>query len=286
MPAIFKQAFTVRQYECDAYGHLNNVNYVRWMQEAALLASAAVGWNMARYADEGTQWVIRETHVEYLQALKYGDTVTITTWIDDFRKVRSLRRYEFHKEGTLVARATTDWVYMDVRNGRLATIGEAMVRDFRPEGDPPTQPRPKFPDAPPAPNEVFEQTKRVEWRDIDVQGHANNATYLAFIEDTFLQVGARYGWGVERLQAMGVATVVREWRVQYLQAAKLDDLITIRTFMSEPRRVSFQRHYELVRGSERVAQAVALCVFVDGVTGKPVRAPVGIMEDFAVNRSG
>ena len=35
--------FRVRQYECDAYGHLNNVNYVRYLQEAIVEAGAAAG---------------------------------------------------------------------------------------------------------------------------------------------------------------------------------------------------------------------------------------------------
>jgi YbgC/YbaW family acyl-CoA thioester hydrolase len=88
--------------------------------------------------------------------------------------------------------------------------------------------------------------------------------------------------------AQGVAAVVRQWRVQYLASAQLDDEIAIDTMMSDPRRISFVRHYTLRRTAddETLAVARALCVFVDLATHKPVRAPAGILEDFAANRAG
>ena len=44
---IHERAFRVRQYECDPYGHVNHANYLRYMQEAAFDASAAVGYDFA-----------------------------------------------------------------------------------------------------------------------------------------------------------------------------------------------------------------------------------------------
>ena len=49
MPLVHTRNFRVRHYECDAYGHLNNANYLRYMQEAAFDASAAAGYGMLRY---------------------------------------------------------------------------------------------------------------------------------------------------------------------------------------------------------------------------------------------
>src|SRR5687768_10253054 len=134
MPAIYRMTTRVRTYECDSYGHLNNVNYIRLMQEAAIEASAAVGWDMARYAAVGQHWLIRETDIEYLRPFLYGDTIEITTWVEDFRRVRSRRIYEFRKEGQadLYARAETDWVYLDRQTKQLAAIPAEMITDFAP----------------------------------------------------------------------------------------------------------------------------------------------------------
>jgi len=49
MPLIHERAFRVRHYECDAYGHVNHANYLRYMQEAALDASAAAGYDIDWY---------------------------------------------------------------------------------------------------------------------------------------------------------------------------------------------------------------------------------------------
>ena len=115
MSVIFQRVFRVRHYECDIYGHLNNVNYVRYMQETALDASADVGWTVERYQSIACQWLIRETDIEYLKPLVWNDEVQITTYVIDFRRVQSRRRYEFHRlsDGELVARADTNWVFLD-----------------------------------------------------------------------------------------------------------------------------------------------------------------------------
>jgi acyl-CoA thioester hydrolase len=96
--------FTIREYECDAYGHLNQANYARLMQEAAIQASAAVGYDKARYDALGTVWLARQTTIEYLLPVLAGDEVALRTWVADFRQIRSLRRYEFYRDETLVAR--------------------------------------------------------------------------------------------------------------------------------------------------------------------------------------
>ena len=43
MPTVHNELFKVRHYECDAYGHMNNAVYLRYMQEAGIEAAAAIG---------------------------------------------------------------------------------------------------------------------------------------------------------------------------------------------------------------------------------------------------
>src|SRR5439155_20426757 len=99
MPLTHERTFRVRHYECDAYGHVNNTNYLRYMQEAAFDASAAAGYDLARYAALGNHWLVRETEIEYLAPLRYGHSVRVTTWVEDFHRVRSRRAYTVHRLG-------------------------------------------------------------------------------------------------------------------------------------------------------------------------------------------
>ncbi len=64
MPQTHTSTFRVRFYECDAFGHVNNATYLRYMQEAAFDASTAVGYSPAHYAEMNRQWLVRETDIE------------------------------------------------------------------------------------------------------------------------------------------------------------------------------------------------------------------------------
>jgi acyl-CoA thioesterase FadM len=101
------------------------------MEEAAFSASAAAGYDLARYEAMGRLWLIRETDIEYLRPLRYGDSVEIKTWVADFRRVRSRRAYEFRLAGSgeRVARASTDWVFVERHR---ATIPSAEMIAFLP----------------------------------------------------------------------------------------------------------------------------------------------------------
>ena len=51
-PVTHTRTFRIRHYECDRYGHVNNANYIRYMQEAAMDASAASTGRKDRPANE------------------------------------------------------------------------------------------------------------------------------------------------------------------------------------------------------------------------------------------
>ncbi len=110
MSVVHHETFRVRYCERDAYGHLNNINYLRRMQEAAFGASATIGYDFARYDEIGHLWLVRETDIEYLAPLEYGDEVEVKTWMMDMRRFHSRRACEFTdtRTGRLAARASTD----------------------------------------------------------------------------------------------------------------------------------------------------------------------------------
>lgn len=291
MPAIFTRQFLIRNYECDAYGHVNNANYVRFMQEAALSASADVGWTTDRYRESGFQWVVRETQMDYLQPATYGDTLSVTTWVDDFRRVRSRRMYEFRNVATdeLIVRASTDWIYMDMEKMRPARIPDEIILAYSPEGKPTEgDSRDAFPDPPPQAPDTFSIVKRVEWRDVDTMGHMNNATYFNYIDDCSTQVGAYFDWSMERIQAHQFAVIARQQRMEYLQPLYLDDEVRIATWVSDVKRATAIRHYLFTRESDRetIARARVLWVWVDLQTMRPIRIPPEFLASFQHNIVG
>jgi acyl-CoA thioester hydrolase len=288
MAVVHYEKFRVRYYECDAYGHLNNINYLRWMQEAAFGASAAVGYDFARYEEIGHWWLVRETDIEYLVPLKYGDEVELKTWVMDWRRFHSRRAYEFThtRTGQLAARAMTDWVYVNSNTLRPATTPEEMLLAFLPEGAPEQdRPRNRFPPPPPPPPNVFSIRKQVGWRDVDMMWHVNNATYLAYIEDVGTQVCEAHGWPMQRMMEEGFGIVARQHRIEYRQPARLGDELEIATWYSDEQRTSALRHYTIRRlgDGSLLAQARTRWVWVDMKTGRPIRIPGHFLDEFADN---
>jgi acyl-CoA thioester hydrolase len=288
MPLVYTRDFRVRHYECDAYGHVNNANYLRYMQEAAIDASAAAGYDTARYAALGTNWLMRATDIEYLSPLRHGDTVRVRTWVEDFRRVRSRRAYELTNAATgeLAARASTDWVYVNTATGQPVSIPAEMMAGFFPEGaPPPAPPRPRPAEPPPPPSGAFRMARQVHWQDIDSVGHVNNAQYLSYITDAAFEVARAHGWPAPRIQAEGIAILVRSYHIEYRQPAILDDELLITTYLYDLRRVTCRRVFNITRAADGalLTQVQALYTWVSLETGRPVRIPELVSVDFADN---
>lgn len=115
----------------DANGHVNNVEFVRWMQMAAISHADAVGCTAATLA-AGATWVVRSHHIEYARPAMEGDRIEVRTWVANVRRAFSLRKYEIVRESdqTMLARGETDWVYID-SSGRPRSIPDEIQATFR-----------------------------------------------------------------------------------------------------------------------------------------------------------
>lgn len=111
----------------DINGHVNNVQYVQWMQDVAISHSQAVGGRQALHELEAT-WFAREHHIKYLLQVKKGEELLIRTWADSFKRTSSIRRYDFYRksDNSLVADASTVWVFIDLKTGRPHPIPETL----------------------------------------------------------------------------------------------------------------------------------------------------------------
>lgn len=130
-PAIHRHGVVILDSAIDANGHTNNVEYLRWMQAAAISHANATGCSAATVA-AGASWVVRCHHVEYLQPTFAGDRIVVLTWVSTFRKASSLRKYLLVRETdrAVVARGETNWVFVDALTGRPATIPKEVSSAF------------------------------------------------------------------------------------------------------------------------------------------------------------
>jgi acyl-CoA thioester hydrolase len=129
--AIFTYRFIIPESAIDENGHVNNVAYVQWMQDAAVRHYETIGGTHPMQA-AGATWVVREHRIEYLSPAFAGEQIEVRTWVANIRKVRSLRRYEFvrRSDDKVLVRGETDWVFVETGSGRPIAIPEGVIKVF------------------------------------------------------------------------------------------------------------------------------------------------------------
>lgn len=127
----------VRREDIDELGHASNLVYLRWVLEAALAHSTAVGLDQAAYLSRGEVWVVRRHEVEYVRPAMAGEQLAVDTRVVSMAAANSLRRTAITRvsDGALLCRASTDWVFVDVARGRPRRIPEDVRVRFPIEAD-------------------------------------------------------------------------------------------------------------------------------------------------------
>lgn len=274
---VFRFRAAVWQADVDAFGELPSAALLRYLQETATRASTDAGFDPAFYERHGTLWLVRRTVLTRLAPIRYGDELEASTWIADFRRVRSRRDYEVHAGERLVARASTDWVYVDRATIRPRRIASDIQAAFGLDGTAPLE-RPPFPESLPPPT-AFRRTRRVELHDLDALQHVNNATYLDYIEQAAEDALAASGWPLGAQIAAG-----GHWRavghdVEYLDAALYGDEIRIATWPRPVGDDGVERQTLLTRGEPERAlvRAISRYVWVDTASSE-VRPPPATLQ--------
>jgi acyl-CoA thioester hydrolase len=129
---VFTHTFEVPGSSIDGYGHVSNIEYLRWMQDVATAHTASEGWTLDRYRKSRAIWVVRRHSIDYLMPAYAGDRLDLHTWIEWVRDCQSVRRYLLTREGEsrAFARAETLWVCVDPESGRPKRVPEDFIQAF------------------------------------------------------------------------------------------------------------------------------------------------------------
>lgn len=110
MELIHTKTFTVTKAHLDALNHVNNVQYVHWVEEIA-----TEHWdllkNHTKYPDD--YWVLVDHHIQYKKQVFLGDEITVKTYPENPEGLRQPRKVEFYVNDVLVVDSRTLWVLLD-----------------------------------------------------------------------------------------------------------------------------------------------------------------------------
>ncbi|MFT3935997.1 MAG: acyl-CoA thioesterase [Chitinophagaceae bacterium] len=119
----------VSQNDIDGLGHVNNIVYLRWVQEAAeahwgVLSNDAVN---QKYI-----WVVLRHEIDYHFPALLEDEIAVHTWVGKNDGARSERHTVlYNAAGKKLATALTTWCLLDASTKRPKRIDEEMMALFR-----------------------------------------------------------------------------------------------------------------------------------------------------------
>lgn len=115
--------------DIDGLGHVNNIVYVRWIQDVA-----TAHWLAISSAEERAQlaWVVVRHEIDYKAAAILGDALVGRTWVDDLTAATCARHTEIARpaDGRTLVLARTSWCAVTPASGRPRRIPDEMRARF------------------------------------------------------------------------------------------------------------------------------------------------------------
>ncbi len=126
---VFSLQITPSASDIDANGHVNNVVYVRWIQDMA-----TSHWASRQPADEQARWawIVLRHEIDYRRALMPGETATARTWVADTAEGPRFDRFVRidGPDGAMCAQARTEWCMIDAATGRPKRVTPEIIERF------------------------------------------------------------------------------------------------------------------------------------------------------------
>ncbi len=125
----FEIAIVVQPSDIDAQGHVNNVVYLRWMQDAA-----TAHWETAAPAEHKAKvsWVVTRHEIDYKTPAFVGERLVARTWVGEPSGATWERFIEIRRAGDdgLLARGRSVYAAIDRVTGRPRRVDAELRRSL------------------------------------------------------------------------------------------------------------------------------------------------------------
>ena len=274
MSKAFARTFRVRWAELDPRGYVSPANYLRYIIETAWDWGEAFDLGMNESLALGLFWVSREAEIRFLNSLCHNDVFDLSIWLVNWQRVRGTRCFELkHNEsGDVIAQGTQQVVSMNIKTGKPASLPDGMIDRFRDES-PRIFPFERFPKIMPA-ETAFRLQRQVEWMDLDVQGHVNNAVYYSYAEEAAAQDFTARGWLPAKLAEANLQIAIRRVHILYSSQATWGERLNISTHQLAIKETGGSRYIGMTRVDDSpVTECIMDWELVDRESGKAQPLP-------------
>ncbi len=124
-----EKEITVSKNDLDDLNHVNNIIYIRWIQEIAKFHWESLVSNDIR---KNYYWVLLEHQIKYLHPAFLGDKIKIKTYIEKTGGIKSNRIVEIYNTDTniLIVKSKTIWCLINAKSNKPSRITDEIRQAF------------------------------------------------------------------------------------------------------------------------------------------------------------
>ncbi|MDZ4823079.1 MAG: thioesterase family protein [Flavobacteriales bacterium] len=125
---------------------------------------------------------------------------------------------------------------------------------------------------------IHETTLRVRYAETDRMGYSYYGNYAIYFEVARVEALRSAGITYRILEDEGILLPVVEYNIRFIKPAYYDDELRIRTIIATMPSAKIHFDYETFRGDELLNRAWTDLVFVEKISGKPLRCPADVVS--------
>jgi len=132
VPRRFVLPLQVVEADIDLMGHVNNIVYLRWVQEVA-----TAHWNAAATEQQKSDyaWVVLRHEIDYKRPALLGEALEARTYVGEASGAKFERHVEIWRthDNQLLAKARSVWAALDAQTLRPRRVETALRERFQSE---------------------------------------------------------------------------------------------------------------------------------------------------------
>lgn len=192
--------FRVRSYECGVTGCVSLPSICNYLQEAASLNAAELGFSKSDFnaAGDDISWVLTRLRVKMTRYPHWNTKIKVFTYPRGGRKIVAWRDFIlFDENDAVIGVATSEWMIINLATRKVTALPESVFAAANTVRAPVLGSEPfskfKFPQSaennPASIYPVLEFTAQNS--QIDLNGHVNNVHYIEWMLEPILQKSAQ-----------------------------------------------------------------------------------------------
>lgn len=206
---IFKHKFEVGLNNINPNYRMTDKAILECFENIAAMHSDSIQNGLEDINQRNLTWVLIEWVLDVQDRPKYGDKISVRTWVKPSLTRYIYRDFEIRVHGKVCVRATSKWAIIDTQTKTIVRAGKDLLEAYQPEAEDAivnyTLGRLSILDK-------YSLNKKVSLRksDIDMNQHVHNLNYLDIIAE-LMDFGEQFNY----------------LRIVYKKEIKYDDKITV-----------------------------------------------------------